>query len=857
MTTAIASPSAGQDDRTCDESCPYYRVGLPLVIARVALLPENVPVAELSQEMLKGAHPDHGRIDPPGMRYGLRLPRAGYLYKLDENLGEIEGFRITEDGYFFPLDRAPGGDAPPPCNNIVHQADASMVTIANANRAEKPIWFALSDTEWTDELRQAHLDDQGLRARHMVSFNAKQWLDSQQAPGAVRVRDLSRYVYDYSWDDLINARQKLEWSPDKPRGGLSMGQLIEMRANVLLPEKAAVLALPDPVGLTSDLAALMQYRAEQFANSHDAQTRRRLAVCQAIDEIEFVVKGDAENDLTDKCERQAREWEAVQWRGNHARPANPARARQIRAGLTAERLDEKVDGTWKKYLDRFDSNARQNWRDQYNADFQAFNEEHIGPLAQMHRAWMESDCLKDCLIGNHDGAHAESGAAYVAVLNTCIGSSQDKGACFDLYQQWLEADDDDNPLQCAFAYNQLAIREEVRKAITPSVDWAGVPWDRLAAVFELATAQYRAGQAGVLGHLIGQVLGPIEAVAGRAASSGKVYRALAMLGAAKKQPFVMVTVSGRGASFWAMLVAEMVKLTGEPVSNSAMRQAILRQLRRMTARGVPMDGLMENRWLLMIDPDQVRDMPETLKGPGQMQARAAWLAANVKTPKQVQRLRLSAWQSRMRPAAGRAVSGVSVAGLGALGLMTQHLALSSLQGQLMRAMEHQRADVKRRLLMQWMQVTGAYTAAVGRGMELVGNTRLRLAKSLRLRSIGQVARVFGKFLGIFGAVVMAGLDTHRGFIEASQGNRWRSAGYFAVGFMGVMAVAALWFGATGVGLIVVVVLIAASLLLDYFKPDNMQLWLERCYEWGRLVEQRYRDERTEKRELDLALGRAS
>ena len=75
--------------------------------------------------------------------------------------------------------------------------------------------------------------------------------------------------------------------------------------------------------------------------------------------------------------------------------------------------------------------------------------------------------------------------------------------------------------------------------------------------------------------------------------------------------------------------------------------------------------------------------------------------------------------------------------------------------------------------------------------------------------------------------------------------------------MGVMVVAALWFGATGVGLIVVVVLIAASLLLDYFKPDNMQLWLERCYEWGRLVEQRYRDERTEKRELDLALGRAS
>lgn len=855
MTTAIASPGAGQDDRTCDESCPYYRVGLPLVIARVALLPDNVPVAELSQEMLQAAHPDHRRIEPPGMRYGLRLPRAGYLYKLDENLGEIEGFRITKDGYFFPLDQAPGGDAPPPCNNIVHQADASMVTVANANRAEKPVWFALSDTEWTDELRQAHLDDEELRARHMVSFDAKQWLDSQQAPGAVRVRDLSRYVYDYSWDDLVNARQKLEWSPDKPRGGLSMGHLIEMRANVLLPEKAAVLALPDPVGLTSDLAALMQYRVEQFANSHDAQTRRRLAVCQAIDEIEFVVKEDAENDLAEKVERQAREWEVEQWRGNHARPANPARARQIRAGLTAERLDEKVDDTWKKYTDRFDSGARQSWRDQHNADFEAFNEEHVVPLARMHRAWMESDCLKDCLAGNHDGAHAESGAAYVGVLNTCIGSSQDKGACFDLYQEWLEADDDDNPLQCAFAYNQQSIREEVRKAIAPSVEWAGVPWDRLAEVFELATGQYRAGQAGVLGHLIGQVLGPIEAVAGRAASSGKVYRALAMLGAAKKQPFVMVTVSGRGASFWAMLVAEMVKLTGEPVSESAMRQAILRQLRKMTARGVPMDGLVENQWLLMVDPDEVRGMPAALKGPGQMQARAAWLAANVKTPEQVQRLRLSAWQSRMRPAAGRAVSGVSVAGLGALGLMTQHLALSSLQGQLVGAMEHQRADVKRRLLMQWMQVSGAYAAAVGRGMELAGNTRLRMARALRLDRVGYYVLRAGKGLGIFGAAVMAGLDFHQGFVEFNQGNRRRAVGHWVVASLSVAVIFAVAAGAPGVGIVLVIVLIAASVLLDYFKPDKIQLWLERCYEWGRLLDQHYRDERTERRELELAIGR--
>lgn len=855
MTTATVDSSAEQAERTCDESCPYYRIGLPVVIARVALLPSGVPVKELPEDMLRAAHPDHTRIAPGDMRYGLRLPRAGYLYKVDENLGEVEGFRITEDGYFFPLDRAPGGEGPPPCDNIVHRADASMISIANANRARKPVWFALSDTEWTDEVCQAHLADADLRARHMTRFEVKQWLDTQEHPSALRVRDLSRYVYEYSWDDTFNVRHKLEWSPAAPRGGLSEGQLVEMRANVLLPEKAAVIALPDPVGLASDLAALMQYRAEQFANSHDAATRRRLAVCQAIDDIEFVVKEDAENDLTDKVERQAREWEVEQWRSNHARPANPAKAAQIRSGLTAERLNKKVDDTWKKYVDRFDSQARREWRDQHNAAFQAFNDEDIVPLAQAHRAWMESDCLKAWLDGNHDDKDAQSGAAYVGAVALCIGSSQDKGACLDLYTEWLEAEVDDNPLQRAFAYNQTSIREEVRTAITRSVDWQGVPWDALADRFQVIASQYRAGEGGVLTQLFGQLIGPIEKLAAKAASSGKVYRALTLMGAAKGQPFVMVSVSGSGARFWSLLVREMVQLSDEPVSGPAMRRAVLSRLRRLSARGVDMAGIVNNRWLLMIDPDQVRDMPTHLKGPGQMQARAAWLAASIKTPDQVQRLNLAAWRLKMRSGATQGVRGVSVAGLGVLGLMTQHLMLSSLQGQLMTTMAHQRADVKRRLMMQWMQVVGAYAAAVGKGMELVGRTRLRLARSMRLDRIGYYAGRMGRGLGIFGAVLIAGFDVHQGFVEASQGNRWRSAGYFAVGLLGLSVIVAIGMSATGVGIILAVVLITASVLLDYFKPDKMQLWLERCYEWGRLGDQRYRNERIEKMELELALGR--
>ena len=141
-------------------------------------------------------------------------------------------------------------------------------------------------------------------------------------------------------------------------------------------------------------------------------------------------------------------------------------------------------------------------------------------------------------------------------------------------------------------------------------------------------------------------------------------------------------------------------------------------------------------------------------------------------------------------------------------------------------------------------------------MELAGNTRLRLARSLRLRPIGQMARGFGRFLGIFGAVVMAVLDGIESVRQFAKRNYVRGFGYLVVSGMGVAVVYLLWVGSTGVGLFLVVAVIGASLLLDYFKPDKMELWLERCYEWGRLTDQRYRDERAEKRELDLALGRA-
>lgn len=315
------------------------------------------------------------------------------------------------------------------------------------------------------------------------------------------------------------------------------------------------------------------------------------------------------------------------------------------------------------------------------------------------------------------------------------------------------------------------------------------------------------------------------------------------------------------------------------------------------------------------------------------------------------RLNLAAWRLHMRRSAAPMARGVSVAGLGALGLLTQLAALTSLYDQLAKAMQHEVPDVLKRLQAQWMQVNGAIAMTIGKGVELAGRTRLRLARSLRLGKIGLLVKSTGKVLGILGAVLMAGLDVRQGAMadpemqtpaeagvmtagpargatdeseghplltavrgfsrrtlsrvnpdtvskvvdaegrplrvyrgehgedtgsevqtkigsvtftddpevastyELSEGRSLRGAGYLFVGFASVAALIALSLGATGVGIVLALAVIAASLLLDYFKPNNMQLWLERCYERGNLEDQRYRYAREEERELAIAMGR--
>ncbi|TXK61039.1 T6SS effector BTH_I2691 family protein [Alkalisalibacterium limincola] len=876
MTTATATPpDTSLRGRDCRSTCPYHRIGLPILPVRYGLVRSpNLP----GLRKLEGPLAKHemgvesiaiDSEDPYG--YALRTLRTGWVYVFDENRGELDVYQVSDRGFLFRhtlWSTEQDSDAPLPCSDVGHQGAASLITIPNANRATKPVWISYSPVRWTMAVEDEHRSDGALRERHMVKFDPAQWLGGNSHDGAAPIQEVGRHVLELSYlsDSSSLLRRALPWAALPRAGGDSLARMIQHSAERLAPGKGLLLALPDPEGIASDLAEVMNHELESYIESYDSETRRKIAVCEAIEKLEFVVREDAENRLTNRLESQAREWEIEQWRGNSARPANPERAREIRARLNQDALDRAADAAWSTHAGRkdeatglyiggrYDENARRAWREGLENRLSEFYQAVIDPLATAHCQWMQSKSLAEHFACNFDCEDARSGGAYIVSLSACIGSTQDKAECAKLYTDWLQTDSDDNPIQRALGYNQTQLLQPLEAS--SSYDWASLPWGNFAAAFTLAARRVGPAETDAMGAFIARLSGPIERTAMKAASSGVVYRSLVKLGTVTEQPMVVVEIRGTGRDFWRHLARSMIELTGEPVSEHRMRAAVVAQMRGWEARGVPMNSVTSNKWLVAVNEWDLRAMPEHLRGPEQMQARITWLASRVHDPDALRQLGFSAWKSRMQRASPSVNRAISVGGGTILGALLSHASLSSLQGEMSRSLAHQRPQVQRRILTQYTLISGIYAEAIGEVAEKVGRGQLAMRSSERVRSVGTAIRKLGRGLGVFGGILLAAYDVHEGFRAIQRGDERFGRAQVLVGALSgvvvflMIIVGSFWLILTASALIMV-----ASLVLDYFRPSRSELWLERCYSWGRLgPDGWYRTERDEQRDFVIALG---
>ncbi len=583
-----------------------------------------------------------------------------------------------------------------------------------------------------------------------------------------------------------------------------------------------MVALDDPVGVTADVAALMNYRLEEFM--HEAGRIRPLAASAAILQLRAAVEHQAELAASETAERTIRHISAyAEMRGG------PGAGDLATEGMatTPEELLAVRRGAWKRggYEARYDEQARLRWQRQHDIELRALDESVIAPLAALHLALLESTSLKVHLNCNHDPDDMESGVGYLGAVLSCIADTQDKAPQATLYQRWMEGSprERDNLLLKAYTLNQDAIAEAVASAAENAgkVDFNTLPWDRLFAMY--AEADRLAGGSAMsiwMATLIKETTGPAARLLSGAVDSPAMLYGLVAWGAAGNIPLERVSVKGKTSG---QIVTEVIMALEQQSGRRLRRSAARAELRRLGVFGLDSRQQRDDIGFIGVRED----------GGLVTEARYRSDRARFVTAKLVNWRRVIDTDLR----AGLAGAVLSAAALGKL----YEDATASLQ--------HERQE-------SWVRFWSASAGVLGGALELGGKQAQRLGgvkpRFARFAPVGELVGLIGRRLTAVVGFFTAGVDAWRAKQEFSRGNYamgWLYLGTAIAGAgltFGILIASLAW---SGVFFILLVAMVVAMMA---FGDNKLHAWLDRCL-WGRLESERYADAAAEQQEYELAV----
>lgn len=819
---------------TTTKKCEFCdKRGLPLLLVRdgVAAVQSHAPVS--SDPTFK--------IAPKAAHYTKRLIRSGYVNVHDDARKRWETYFVTPEGYFFKMLQTPGVKPVLPakpfnCPDQGHRAIASCITIPDPKNATK-VWIGFSDVLWTDAVRKAH-EDPAYRKRHMVEIDVQAALGGGKVAHAHPIAQAPAMVAEYAMD-AKKGQQAFAWNPFvfSPRQG--QGARLIQECEAMRPGKGLVLTVPDPAGTAQELALLMKHYADIFNSNPDR--KRKLTASNAIQGIERAVRVQSELGEISGAEKMADEQISHNPLGHLLFESTRRQTENLR-NVTETEAQRGANYGWKKYEKKFSNADRAAWQKSFDQQLQAHATQYIAPLALNHAELMRSAALANYFECNYDRRHPESGAVYTTVLTHCISTTQDKSACAALYNEWLSGNigDTRNLLLQAMVLNQKSLADAVKGATTVSIDLRQIPWDNLFSTYSTSFDRLAEGGREAAALLIVQIAGPIARMFGKVMDGSAGFRAAVMAtGLISGHPVVVCEIVGSKKLFRAHLIRELVRASGQTLSENQMKSAVAAELKRQQVHGAPMEGSSKRRWVMLGDKEMIRSMPANLT-PKQ---RAAWLAKSIKSVEAVESLNLGRWR--------RVIN--SNVRFGIVAAILQAASLTKLVADEEKSLANDNFDAKSRL---YAGITAfAATTSEVMGHALGGRVALgmRFGQGLASSS-GRLLRFGGRWAGVFVGLVVAGLDARKAYIEAKENASGLVIGaYVGSAVVGFALSAALLFGASIpiIGLLVVL-LIGIGILIEYIKDNPLQDWLERC-PWGILSAQRYPDMATEQAQLAQAL----
>lgn len=819
--------------------------GLPILPARLAIAPKNANAPKAEGAMLAG---DAANI-PLGehAHYTTRILRSGYLYMYDEARKYWSAWFITDGAYFIPFEVRQSVSPAllagrEPCSRGGHREIASCITISSPKLATK-VWLAFSDVQWTPEVLDRH-SDATYRDRHMRKLDVPELLGNlPEGKPLARIAKVDTTVAEYAFGVDADAFEfsLVDWQERKTHGSALVFVAEQMK-----PGKGTVVVLDDPVGVAMDLTSKMTHDLARFTG--DATRRHELATFEAISAIEQGVKAQArarEDQFAEELLSAHLSQPDFAMLFESYREDKVARAEE-RFTVTEADAAKVAQRAWADYTEKFDVEAMHAWKHVFDAQLHAFDRGHIVPIAMAHAAWMQSNSIAAAFECNYDDTDAQSGLAYATTLGLCIGGSQDKAACFDLYVKWLSGDASDkkNLVLRGLVLNQSAIAQQIHEATQAGVGWESLGFDRIADAFTRSTQSALGNDPDRVGRaLVVPLLGPISKLLTKA-TDGKVRGFMVALGMYTQQPFAVVEVTGGKTAFRTMLIRQMSHLSGQVAPKHKLQRAVSAELRRLEVAGVPLEGTDKKRFVLLVDPEALGDIPANAAS-GQ---RVAAMAKAIRTPAQVEALHLENWRQTVRKSARGSVPYVG----GLITAVLQYEMMQSLIEDDVKAMAHQKNETSARMVAGVMAVGGTIAELTGQGIEKMAVRIPRFARGTA-QTIGKWAGRIGRGLGIGGALIMAWWDGESAFENYRGGNTGLAIAYGSSAVLGLAATGALLLGWTGVGLILIGLLIGVTIVIEHFKDNDVQEWLERCV-WGKGDAPKYATADDAMRELELATG---
>jgi hypothetical protein len=480
--------------------------------------------------------------------------------------------------------------------------------------------------------------------------------------------------------------------------------------------------------------------------------------------------------------------------------------------IPVKKLQEVGNDAWEKYNEMYSETSRVDWQNQFNTAFQEFDEKILAPLALAHRDWMKSDSLSNYFYCNFDVKVVDSGLVYTIVFGQCIAGTQDKKCSADLYTDWLQGSltDKRNLLLRALCVNNDVLATDVEEATKNAVTWAGLPWDKLMSVGNTVSKALLKPQNDEVGRLASFVGGAITATLKKVGESNRIYSGLVAVGVMARSPFVLVTIDG-----------------SKSIPKHQFAKAVASELRRIEICGVALKGADKKRWLLMVDPDQVSNMPKGLGAEDQVK----WLTKSIHTPEQVEELNLTHFRETI--ARGNKRVGVNMPfGFAVLGLLANAWAMHSIVKDDEEALAQHTDEIEMRIYAQAISVIGTTADAIEAGLSRLAISGARFGQGA-FEAATAMFKFWGMRIGVAGGLLMAALDGWRAYKEAQAGHTGAAVAYGLSAVLGGAAAYLLVSGPLGWAVIAVIAaLFALQFLMTLIVNDNIQDWLELSY-WGK------------------------